>query len=68
MTRGQAILDDNSNYLRCFLGTLNIDELAEMLSEVSCNKCICKSFCDDKYDFETMTCQETVKAWLEVEE
>lgn len=66
MTRGQMILDDNSNDFRCFLGRINIDDLAEMLTSVSCEKCMCKSFCEN--NSVGISCQDTMKKWLNEEE
>lgn len=66
MNNGRRILDDNSNVFRCFLGQIDFDDLAEMLSGVGCGKCICKSFCDN--NDEEITCQQIIKKWLESEE
>lgn len=62
MTRAQMIFDNNSDEFECFLCELDIDDLATILSSVSCPKCICKSFCDNHK--ETMCCQDTIKLWL----
>lgn len=41
MTKGQAIKDNNYNTWNCFLKAISIDDLAEMLSEIPCERCIC---------------------------
>jgi len=64
MSKGQAIKDNNLNEWNCFLGAIKLDDLAEMLASVGCEKCICKSFCKTYVD---ATCQETIRCWLELD-
>lgn len=66
MTRGQMIIEGNSDDFESFLNQLDIDDLADMLAGVYCRKCICKSFC--KKSDEAKACREIIKEWLNEDE
>ena len=63
MTNAGSIRIGQNDEFNKFLVKATNEELAEMLSTISCEKCICHEYCHE-VGKENMTCQGTIITWL----
>lgn len=67
MTNLEAIKNGTNKPWNELIEGIDIEDIAEMISQNVCSSCICKDYCKERYENENYSCHRVIEGWLKEE-